>query len=155
MKVVPLRGSDRVALVDDQFFADVIRLDWSIQVGRGSIRYAVCTRAGEQRGMHRFIAQIAGIESTLLDHKNRDGLDNRLDNLRPCDHAQNAWNVVRPVGASGVPGVYRNRNKWAVRFDHRGERLYLGSFADLNDAARVAEQAQRQLRGEFYAPRSA
>jgi hypothetical protein len=149
MRSIALTNTTRVVLVDDQDFDFVAGRKWTAQKGRQGCLYAVPTTAAGRDAMHRQIAARMGIGGSAIDHINGDGLDNRRANLRACDHAQNAWNAVRPTGSSGVPGVCKNRSGWAVRFDHRGKRIYLGTFKDLAEAAGVAMRARAELRGDY------
>ena len=74
-------------------------------------------------------------EGWSVDHKNRDRLDNRRDNLRYVTRSGQMVNR-RAWGASGVRGVYERPNgsfEAAVRRD--GERKYLGVFKSRDEAA--------------------
>jgi hypothetical protein len=98
----------------------------------------------------------------MTDHKNRNGLDCRRENMRPCSKAQNSRNAVkhRDAVTSQYKGVHfdKSRNKWSMgicvdrkitrrRYDTEIEaalaydalaRKHFGEFANLNfpDAAR-------------------
>lgn len=74
-----------------------------------------------------------------VDHRNRNGLDNRLINLREATRSQNQFNRGIPKNnISGVAGVnwHQTKGKWLVR--HGGN--YIGVFASFN-AARAAKAA--------------
>lgn len=138
-----------VALVDDIDYESLAEHRWRLQRARGGLMYAVSVTA-VPRTMHALVAGRAGIVGDpLLDHRNRNGLDNRRLNLRPATYAQNGWNQLRPYGASGFPGVHRNRNAWAVRFDHCGAPVYFGTHRDLDTAKSIAARELLRLRGEF------
>lgn len=85
----------------------------------------------------------------LIDHINRQGLDNRQENLRPATAAQNCWNSGRKRGASGHRGVSKSGNGWVVKLTVNKQMRYFGFFSDLDEAKRVADAAAHQLRGEF------
>lgn len=149
MTQIALIGTDRCAVVDADIAPALSGIRWRARSGRNGNLYAA---AGVAVSMHRMVANLVGLGAGMIDHKNGDGLDNRAENLRIADHAQNAWNSIRQVGASGVPGVHRNRNGWAVRFAHRGQTMYLGTFRSLEEAAAVAFEGRKKLRGEFVSP---
>ena len=43
----------------------------------------------------------------VIDHKNRNRLDNRIQNLRPCSPIQNGWNSVKKHGHQLKNGKWR------------------------------------------------
>lgn len=47
------------------------------------------------------------------------------------------------------PGVHRNRNAWAVRFDFMGAPVYFGTHRDLATARRIAATEILKLKGDF------
>jgi hypothetical protein len=86
----------------------------------------------------------------IVDHINRNGLDNRRDNLRLASRADNTRNVsVRTDSTSQYKGVRRNWKKWKACIKYNGQDIYLGSFADILDAARAYNEAAIKYYGEF------
>jgi hypothetical protein len=84
-------------------------------------------------------------DDQLIDHRNRDGEDNRPSNLRLADHRLNALNSRQRLdNSSGVPGVTydRNRRKWMASIMIKGKRHYLGRFESLEDAAAARRNAE-------------
>jgi hypothetical protein len=81
-----------------------------------------------------------------IDHENGDGLDNRIENLRLADLAENSKNRKRYVNNStGVTGVYAAGNKWMVRI-RSGSRLHhVGYFDDFDAAVRARKRADREF----------
>lgn len=143
-KLIPLsRGL--FATVDDDDFNWLNQWKWSaMKVTRaGTTRfYAVRVeqRDGKQKMllMHRVITGAA--KGVVIDHKNRDSLDNQRDNLRGCTQAQNSLNrVANQTGTktSRFKGVYRDRHYWRARFKSR----FLGSFATEEAAAAAYDKA--------------
>lgn len=77
-----------------------------------------------------------------IDHINRDGLDNRLCNLREVTHFVNSINRKMHVNnTSGVKGVKRFRKKWMASFGTK----YLGVFETKDEAAAVRERFVHDL----------
>ena len=84
----------------------------------------------------------------LLDHKDRDPTNNRINNLRECTHAQNQQNKrTYSNNQSGVKGVswYPRYGKWRVRIQHLGKPILVGMYADFDEACNARAQAQKQL----------
>lgn len=92
-------------------------------------------------------------EGLCADHINRDGLDNRRDNLRPATNSQNVANSEyggRKV-ASPYRGVSPTRNgrRWRARIQAEGKQFRLGTFDTPEEAALAYNAAAIQHYGEF------
>ena len=84
-------------------------------------------------------------QGMVIDHKNHDGTDNRLCNLRLATVAQNGWNSrPRKGGTSIYKGVCweASKQRWRAKIRYHGKHIYLGRFK--NELA-----AARELFGEF------
>lgn len=85
-----------------------------------------------------------------LDHINGDPRDNRIVNLRECSHGQNRQHSRRNVNnTSGFKGVCRERNKWRAEAQANGQRVYLGLFERVEDAAAAYNKFVVEHHGEF------
>lgn len=103
--------------------------------------------------LHRVLSQApAGI---LVDHRDRDSLNNRLTNLRLCNHSQNMANAPPRPGTSRFKGVYASRRTkpWRVTlaFTENGRLIKqeIGHFHSEIEAARAYDEAALQRYGEF------
>ena len=83
-----------------------------------------------------------------IDHKNRDVLDNRFDNLRECTAKENLRNR-RFADRDIAPGVHPSGKKFRVRVWVNGRNQHFGTFEDPELAALVAHEARRIHHGEF------
>lgn len=95
---------------------------------------------------------VTGTFPEMVDHRDLDGTNNRLTNLRPCTKSTNAANTRAPKNnTSGVKGVYydKSRDKWAVEIRCGNTRYRLGRFPTLEKAASVYEAKAIELFGEF------
>ncbi len=87
-----------------------------------------------------------------IDHKDRDGLNNCKENLRPATAAQNAANYRRTsVSTSVFRGVswHKRRNKWVAHIKVDGRQKHLGVFDDEFEAALAWNTAAVAVWGEF------
>lgn len=88
----------------------------------------------------------------LADHRNGDGYDNRIANLREADAKQNTHNR-RGDSNSGtkIKGVsYRARvDRYEANIMASGEAHYLGQFKTADEASAAYRQAAQELHGEF------
>ena len=89
------------------------------------------------------------------DHKNGIKNDNRFENLRECDHSDNAQNKNFPLSKvnSKVIGVSwcKAKNKYKVTLIKAGKYIHGGFFTSLEEA----EKRSHEMRLEhlpFYNP---
>lgn len=140
MAYVPVRRSDRPALVDDEDLPLVAHRRWKL----GADGYARTKIAGRWVYMHALLLDPGpGLE---VDHRNRDVLDNRRANLRPATRRQQAANRGRSVrNTSGYIGVSRHRDAWQANVGGR----YVGRFQSAAEAALERDRIALALYGEF------
>lgn len=66
-----------------------------------------------------------------IDHKDRDGENNRWNNLRPCSQKQNCYNTGISIrNNSGLKGVFwsKEKKKWCAQIKSKYSR-HLGYFS--------------------------
>jgi HNH endonuclease len=98
--------------------------------------------------MHRFIANTPDGFDT--DHRDGDGLNNRLSNLRRVNRPQNNYNTgIWQTNTSGYKGVSWSKvmRKWRAYIGgagRNGNRRELGYFDDINDAVKARAAAEKE-----------
>lgn len=90
----------------------------------------------------------------LVDHINGDKLDNRRENLRLSNSSENAFNRDLPAhNTTGYKGVYRNspgnKRPYQAAITVNRKKIYLGSYATPQEAARAYELKAREIAGPF------
>ena len=87
-----------------------------------------------------------------IDHKNRNKLDNKWDNLRCVTQQENTENDVLPRkhGSLGYRGVYRYKNKFRAKINHKGKQIHLGEFATVEEASKAYLKAKPLIHTNFY-----
>ena len=89
----------------------------------------------------------------LIDHINGDKRDNRFCNLREADYSQNMMNsklsCANTSGWKGVDWVKRKR-RWRATGKIDGKKIYLGLFANKEDAIKKYQEFAKQNHGEFF-----
>jgi hypothetical protein len=95
------------------------------------------------RYMHRELAGAVEGDGMLVDHINRDRLDNRRANLRLVTPAQSAQN--KPALSGRYRGVSwdSNRQRWQANAQLDGRRYYIGRYAT-EEAANAAVRVWRR-----------
>lgn len=93
-----------------------------------------------------------------VDHRNRNGLDNRRENLRICTEAQNCGYArkrlfAKParVTTSKYKGVSwrKDRQRWTAYIGTGKQREILGCFAEEKEAAKAYNAAAVRIYGDF------
>lgn len=144
-----------IALVDDEDFDWASGVRWRAMLAGSGRRYAISSEriAGKQALMHREIAaRMLGrdkISNQEIDHIDGDPLNNQRSNLRLCSHRQNMRNRRKSrANTSGYMGVSRSFGKWAADI-WVGKAIHLGRFTQIEEAARVRDEAAKKYHGEF------
>ena len=88
----------------------------------------------------------------LIDHKNGIRDDDKIKNLRECNHQQNSRNMKSHKDSSsefkGVSWEKLNQ-KWAAGIYINGKHKNLGRFENEADAAQAYNEAAKELHGDF------
>lgn len=133
MKQVPVYNVNRLhslAEVDDQDFDKINKYKWFIQKC-GWITYAYRT---ERRGsnyvqvlMHRQVMGLSHKDGNIIDHKDRDGLNNTRSNLWICSQVDNAANTAHTLRI-------------------RKDGIDLSSYAKVGDAVTLLEIEEAHIK---------
>jgi len=103
--------------------------------------------------LHRIL--IGANPGEEVDHINGDGMDNRLENLRIVNRAQNQQNRKhRHDSKTGCRGIrhwegYGFKNPWQARLTVNGVRVSLGFFAKKEDAILAYNCKVKEVHGEL------
>lgn len=100
--------------------------------------------------MHRLL--MAAPAHLLVDHRDRNGLNNRRGNLRLATSAQNARNAgVNKNSLTGIRGVgwVARDSKWRARISCNGQSHLLGHFNCITAARLAYARASVKMHGEF------
>jgi len=136
------------ALVDARNYEWLSRYKWSVHdAGKGKTQYAVRGCKGRKVFMHREIMKPP--PGMVVDHINRNGLDNREANMRNCTRLQNLQNRYWDAGRSQYRGVSPVGDKWQAVVGYHGETIHLGLFDDEVEAAKARDRKAYELAGPF------
>lgn len=144
--------SGLVAIIDSTDESCMAGRQWAAHKGR-STWYVRAVGNGPY--LHRLLLDAP--RGVLVDHCNRNGLDNRRNNLRLATNSQNAANAIRRSdNASGYKGVCwdRDRGQWRAYITEAGRLRHLGLFGNIAEAAHAYDVAAENLWGEFARPNS-
>jgi hypothetical protein len=132
-------------LVDSEDFERLEKFHWTINSQNGYF-YARNPKAGL---LHRFV--LGASEGQIVDHKNRDTLDNRKSNLRVCTRTENQANSCRKKGK--WKGVHVEKRYVTVRYraqlQKNGKRYHKGPFNTEEEAAQAYNELAVLHFGEY------
>jgi hypothetical protein len=142
----------KCAIVDAEDFEKLNKDKWYLFENKNKSNfYAARTECRKNVFMHRRIMNAPN--GAIVDHINRDSLDNRKANLRFVTNMQNCWNSERGFfkGSSKYKGVSLNNRsgKWTAHINHGGKRINLGTFETEIEAANAYDTAAQAYRGQF------
>jgi hypothetical protein len=144
VRQIPL-GEGYYAYVDAADYEWLSQWAWGLHNG-----YAGRYQKGKLVFMHREIMQPP--KGKIVDHENRNKLDNTRTNLRVCTQQENMRNTGKRNGTSSrFRGVSYSRRygKWRARIWFEGKCTDLGLFTDEVEAARAYDRKAVELFGEF------
>ena len=142
------------AMVDDEDFDSLNQWKWGNRTKKRETSYAVrhVGHGKKQKTilMHR---QLLNPEKNqLVDHIDRNGLNNQRSNIRVCSIQQNSYNI-RPKrnGSSRYKGVYWSKvgKVWIAKIKANNKNIQLGRFNDEAEAAKVRDLASIKYHGDF------
>lgn len=98
--------------------------------------------------LHQFLMNANGKD---VDHENNDTLDNRKSNMRVVEESNNSKNRKgrNKNNKSGYRNVSLIKGKWIVQLQIDGKNTKLGSFDDVHEAGKFAEEMRQKYYGEF------
>ena len=131
-------GEKEYALIDLDDVDRVMEHKWHlhIQPNRYNYKTVQCTINKKLVKMHRFIMNYNG--NDVVDHINRNTLDNRKCNLHIITATRNKQNV-NPVG------VYQRKNgRWSAAFKRENKMYHIGTYDSKEEAQAARKNAVRE-----------
>lgn len=101
--------------------------------------------------LHRLVASTFiprdDYDELHIDHINRVKTDNSVSNLRWVTHQENQFNKsIASNNTSGHTGIYHDKryNRYIVRLGLDNQKVYGGSFINLEDAIKRCDELKEQ-----------
>lgn len=157
MPLLTVGGSARKAFVDLDVYERVSRWKWRLGSGGYPVR-SIHTYIGydpkKKRGVDRTETRMLHHEimekkpGFIVDHKNRNKLDNRRANLRYGTYSDNSVNKFSPM-PHGYRGVSLNDGRWVAHISKNGKQWSRYGFASAEKAAQAYDDMAKEKHGEF------
>ena len=152
--------------IDERDIHFLTEFNWFIEKQSSGIYFS--TRFTDIEGkvktikLHRLIAGATDIKDgkivfnskQVVDHIDRNPLNNNRSNLRLCTRSQNAMNSKIPKdNSSGHKGVTwdKHRKKWRVHIVVNGKQHFLGRYDTIEGAVESRKKAVTALFREYGA----
>lgn len=141
---VSLRNSDEKMICDIEDWNKLKDYTWLLAKNG----YAVTHKGKNVNMLSYFHAEV--LQRTLgsvIDHINKNKLDNRKCNLRVTTQQVNSINsTTRKDNTSGVKGVRKRKDtgKWSASITYNHRTIYLGCYDTLKDAVSARKAAEEK-----------
>jgi hypothetical protein len=117
-----------------------------VKVYRATSSYLQITLLKQTFYAHRLVwLYMTGEYPKVIDHIDGDGLNNKWNNLRNGDVADNNRNVlkIQHNKIEQLPiGVFRHRKKFTAAIKYNYKKIYLGVFNTIDDAVIAYKNAK-------------
>jgi len=148
MRIIKLTQGE-IATVSDEDYDRLSGYRYKL-LKDGGRRYAYRESGDTLIGLHQDVMRAK--EGMVVDHRDRDGLNNVRRNLRYATRSQNQANSLprKPATAHSLyKGVTLHHGKWIARIKVKGVSHHLGTFTDDVSAAKAYDAAARIHFREF------
>lgn len=135
--------------------AEIAQSNWAVIKARHTQYVIQKDETGKTTYLHRVILARKLERDELLpheqvDHINRNGLDNRRENLRLVTPSENQHNKGKyKNNTSGYKGVFKSGKRWGARIKINRKYIYLGYFDTPELAYETYCEATKKYHGEF------
>lgn len=138
---------------NNKFYVDIEDFDkvkdycWTESISNTGLHSPVTTINNKRVSMHQFL----GCKN--WDHADRNEMNNRRYNLRPCTNKENIRNKsIQKNNTSGIIGVSwredRQKYRAYITVENR-KQIFLGNFLNKEDAIKIRLKAEKEYFGEF------
>lgn len=123
--------------IDTEDLDRVLLHKWHVTEMMGNSRYIKCSIGRRNVSLHRYILKAESDE--IVDHINRNGLDNRKSNLRIVTASENSANSKTRSG-TGEKNIYFHNNAYQVEIIRHYKSVYTASFHTLQEAVEARDE---------------
>lgn len=150
--VIITQKQERI-IVDNDKLEELKNYRWFINSKGYATCYVAMNKKYKQIKLHRLVTNAP--RQTIIDHKDKNKLNNQLSNLRIVNSTQsNQNNVKRKDNTSGVTGVIWERKKkmWRAFIYINSKRKHILITKDKERAICARLKAELEYYGKDFAP---
>lgn len=150
MKIIYLFGG-KETLVDDEDYEFYNQWKWQLSPTGYVARSAHIQNIRRRVYLHRLVTRCPS--DKVVDHINKNRLDNRKSNLRICSQkentvANNGWKTAE-IKYKGVSYMSSGGKKITTKYRARIGNKHLGCFDSPEEAARAYDAEAKKIYGRF------
>lgn len=156
---VPLKikhlGKTYFAWVDEEDYTKIYRYGWCIGSRHGKVLDVHAKMNNKTVKLHRHLMGCKSGDEKIVDHIDRDPLNNCKTNLRVATYSINNRSVTKKANTSSqFPGVCWNKRsrKWRANIKINRRNKFLGNFVIEEMAAKVYRDAALKVDPMIYHP---
>lgn len=139
-------SNSQISYIDEDDFELVNQFRWYPLVNP-NVTYANSSHT--KTLMHRLILGLNSEDKRLVDHKDRNGLNNQRSNLRIATRSQNGFNYPPTEGSYKGVSWDAAREKWKAQIMIDRKQINIGRFDDPIEAAKAYDRIAKERLGEF------
>jgi len=142
---------EKIILIDKADFEQLKQYSWYVDKVKNKFYATRSGYPGSPIRMHRVIMGVSD-PKIQVDHRDKNGLNNKRSNLRLCTNRQNSCNKIAIKNrTSKYLGVWFNKRKgsWKCEIMKDGKKVYSRSFKTEDEAALAYNRNAPKFHGEF------
>lgn len=145
---------EAITLISKSSIKEVTKYKWYLGKDGYPVTYGDKNRRfGRGRKLHQYVYAMKYPRGYVIDHINRNRLDNRLGNLRLCTIQQNNYNRTKSKNSKyKFKGVRKERNgTWTAYLNKDGQEHKMDNLPDERTAAQMYDIIAEQAYGKYAA----
>lgn len=150
MKIIKnTKHGQLIILLNKEIYTKIISEGWTICIQNSNRKhpYAYLQKYVNKKKkrilLHRYILNPP--PNFLVDHINRNTLDNRISNLRVVTPRENTCNMVTNTSGCAGVGYHKATQRWRAYYNNKNKHISLGYYNTKEEAVEARRKFERTL----------